>query len=194
MQSFMVKFDKIEKMRKQIILPAAILVVLIALTAFKPPKPTYPKNDILYSKYGGDVDLMMREERKKDSLARPYLYEVKKEDTTSVVDDLGDESVILEKADVMPMFPDGEKGLQEYIASNIVFLVDTLVGKKATVSVKFFVNKLGNAKNPVIVKSDNPSFNLQSIIIIENMPSWTPAKKNGKEVNCYVTLPIKYGQ
>jgi hypothetical protein len=53
---------------------------------------------------------------------------------------------------------------------------------------------LGNAKNPVIVKSDNPSFNLQSIILIENMPSWTPAKKNGKEVNCYVTLPIKYGQ
>jgi hypothetical protein len=119
---------------------------------------------------------------------------VKKEDTTTVVDDLGDESVIVEKADVMPVFPDGEKGLQEYIASNIVFLVDTLVGKKANVTVKFFVNKLGNAKNPVIVKSDNPSFNLQSIILIENMPSWTPAKKNGKEVNCYVTLPIKYGQ
>jgi hypothetical protein len=181
-------------MKKYLILSTSTFIFFIALTAFKPPKTSYPKNDILYSKYGGDVDLMMREERKKDSLARPYLYEVKKEDTTTVVDDLGDESVIVEKADVMPVFPDGEKGLQEYIASNIVFLVDTLVGKKANVTVKFFVNKLGNAKNPIVVKSDNPSFNLQSIIIVENMPSWTPAKKNGKEVNCYVTLPIKYGQ
>lgn len=181
-------------MIKRLIIPATILALFIALSAFKPPKTSYPKNDILYSKYGGDVDLMMREERKLDSIAHPYLYEVKKEDTTAIVDDLGDESVILEKADIMPVFPDGEKGLQEYIASNIVFLVDTLVGKKANVTVKFFVNKLGNAKNPVIVKTDNPSFNLQSIILIENMPNWTPAKKNGKEVNCYVTLPIKYGQ
>ena len=50
------------------------------------------------------------------------------------------------------------------------------------------------AKNPKIVKTDNPSFELQTILLIEGMPKWTPAKQNGKDVNCYVTLPIKYGQ
>lgn len=181
-------------MSKKLLFPTFLILCFVILSGFKPPKNSYPKNDILYSKYGGDIDLMMREERRIDSLAHPYLYEVKEVETKVETDDLGDESIILEKADIMPVFPDGEKGLQEYIASNIVFLVDTLVGKKANVTVKFFVNKLGNAKNPEIVKSDNPSFNLQSIIIIDNMPSWTPAKKNGKEVNCYITLPIKYGQ
>jgi hypothetical protein len=49
-------------------------------------------------------------------------------------------------------------------------------------------------KNPKIIKTDNPSFELQTILLIEGMPKWTPAKQNGKDVNCYITLPIKYGQ
>jgi len=168
------------------------MIAFIGLTAFKPPKNTYPKNDILYSKYGGDINKMMTEERKLDSIAHPYLYEVKEEkkDTSS----FDDESVIVEKAEVMPQFPDGDKGLKEYIASSTAFIADTLVGKKATVIVKFYVSFLGDAKNPKIIKTDNASFDLQTLVLIEGMPKWTPGKTNGKPVNCYITMPIKYGQ
>ena len=41
---------------------------------------------------------------------------------------------------------------------------------------------------------DNPAFDLQTILIIENMPKWEAATQNGKAVNCYQVLPIKFGQ
>jgi hypothetical protein len=188
----MFKFDKIFFMLKHTSKLFVSIIGLLMLMSFKPPKNNFPKNDILYSKYGGDVDKMMREERKLDSIAHPYLYEVieEKKDTST----FDDESVIVEKAEIMPQFPDGEKGLKEYIASSTVFIADSLVGKKATVIVKFYVSFLGDAKNPKIIKTDNPSFDIQTITLVENMPKWTPGKTNGKEVNCYITMPIKYGQ
>src|SRR3954462_9547187 len=105
------KFSKIHFMKWSLLLFLSA-IFFIGLTGFKPPKNTDPKNDILYKKYGGDIDKMMEGERREDSLAHPYLYEVKKEavDTTPGIDD---ESHILEKAEIMPQFPDGEKGLKE---------------------------------------------------------------------------------
>ncbi len=185
-------------MRKRVhtkffILPVGLLL-LLTIYGFKPPKSPFPKNDILYSKYGGDVDKMLREERKLDSLAHPYLYQSTKEVAKEENSGIDDESVIVEKAEIMPQFQDGEKGLKEYIASGTAFIPDTLVGKKATVVVKFHINTLGDAKNPKITKSTDPSFDLQTIMLVDGMPKWIPAKQNGKEVNCYITLPIKYGE
>lgn len=168
--------------------------ILLLLYGFKPPKASYPKNDILYSKYGGDVDKMMAGERKADSLAHPYLYQTKEEPKTDSGSTIDDESVILEKAEIMPQFPEGEKGLKDYLATGTAFIPDTLVGKKATVLVKFYVNTLGDAKNPSILKSDDPNFNAQALMLIDGMPKWTPGKQNGKEINCYITLPVKYGE
>lgn len=165
----------------------------ILLTGFKPPKDTYPKGDILYSKYGGNVDSMLVGERRLDSLARPFLYQVK-EEKKEEVSTIDDESIIREKAEIMPQFPDGESGLKDYIASSKIYIPDTLVGKKATVMVKFYINTLGDAKNPKIIKTDNPSFDLQTIMMVDGMPKWTPGKQNGTEVNCYITLTVKYGE
>ncbi|HQG38551.1 MAG TPA: hypothetical protein PLK15_05425, partial [Chitinophagales bacterium] len=134
------------------------IAFFVFLTGFKPPKSPTPQNDILYSKYGGDVDKMLREERRLDSTAHPYLYksEEPKKEVTSTIDD---ESVIIEKAAIMPQFPEGEKALKEYIASGTTFYIpDTLIGKKATIIVKFYINTLGDVKSPKVIKSDNPSF------------------------------------
>lgn len=175
---------------------SVIVMLYVFMVAFKPPKTSYPKGDILYSKYGGNVDSMLAGERKADSLARPYLYqnifsEEKKETDNNTIDD---ESIILEKASSMPQFPDGEAGLKEYISSNSLLVADSLIGQKANVLVKFYVSVLGDAKNATIIKTDNPSFNTQAVLLIDGMPKWTPAKQNGKDVNCYVTIPIKFGE
>lgn len=180
-------------MSSKINTPLFCLLLFFGLTGFKPPKVASPKNDILYNKYGGDVDKMMTEERRKDSVARPYLYRnIGAPEAITPTSTIDDESVILDKAEIMPQFPDGDAGLKEYIASNTAFIPDTLVGKHATVVMKFYINTLGDAKNPVVVKSDNPAFNLQAIMLVDGMPKWTPGTQNGKEINCYITLPIKY--
>lgn len=168
--------------------------LFLGITGFKPPKSPYPKNDILYSKYGGDVELMMREERKLDSLAHPYLYQKKVEEKNTETSTIDDESVILDKADILPEFPEGAAGLKDYLASGTAFIPDTLVGKKATVLVKFYINTLGDPKDPKVIQTDNASFNTYSIMLIDGMPKWTPAMHKGKAVNCYQTITIKYGQ
>lgn len=174
-----------------------LLISFCILTmAFKPPKNNALKGDILYTKYGGNIEKMLEGERIKDSLARPYLYENKQ--LTPITNEealpYDDESQIFDRAEIMPKFQNGQDGLSEYIASVLTYLPDTLVGKKTDVLVKFFVNTLGDARNPTILKTDNKSFDLHAIMLINDMPKWTPAKQNGKDVNCYYTLKIQYGK
>ena len=75
----MTKFDETECMNFKYLTYLVALVLYISFTGFKPPKNTFPKGDILYSKYGGNVDSMMAGERKLDSMARPFLYQMKEE-------------------------------------------------------------------------------------------------------------------
>ncbi len=174
------------------------LYALMLLSAFKPPKNSTPnpKNDILYSKYGGDINKMLEGERKIDSMNRPYLYmnivEEKKEESNTV----DDESDIKERADIMPSYLAGEKELQTYIKQNAVLVGDSLVGVKATVLVKFYVNTLGDARFSKIIKTDNPKymFDLEVMRIIDGMEKWSPAKQNGVKVNCYQTITIRFGE
>lgn len=172
---------------------------IILCSGFKPPKNSgapNPKNDILYSIYGGDVNKMMEGERRKDSIARPYLYqnitEEKKEETSTV----DDESNIKEKAEIMPTYIAGEKALQEYVKQNAVLVGDSLVGVKANILVKYYINTLGDARYTKILKTDNPtrSFDVEVMRIIDGMEKWNPAKQNGVEVNCYQTITIKFGE
>jgi hypothetical protein len=69
-------------------------------------------------------------------MAHPYLYQLQETEKKPETNAIDDESVILDKAEVMPEFPDGAAGLQDYLASGTAFIPDTLVGKKATVLVK----------------------------------------------------------
>lgn len=177
----------------------SIYFIFMICSGFKPPKNNgapNPKNDILYSIYGGDVDKMMEGERKKDSIARPYLYQTVTEEKKEVTNTIDDESNIKEKAEIMPTYVTGDKALQEYVKQNAVLVGDSLVGVKANVTVKFFINTLGDARFSKIVKTDNParSFDVEVMRIIDGMEKWNPAKQNGVEVNCYQTLTIKFGE
>ena len=171
-----------------------LMLCLFISFGFKTTKNKSPKEDILYTKYGGNIDSMLAGERKRDSLERPYLhqsFEDLEEIKTNAIDD---ESIIYEKVEKMPIFENGNQGLTEYLKTATTFIADTLVGKNANVIVKFYINTFGDAKNPKIIKTDNPAFDLQTILIIENMPKWEAATQNGKAVNCYQVLPIKFGQ
>ncbi len=175
-----------------------LFMLMLFCTAFKPPKNnnSFPKNDILYSKYGGDVDKMLEGERRLDSIARPYLYQTIIEEKKEEISTIDDESNIKEKAEIMPAYISGEKELNSYIKQNAVLVGDTLVGVKATILVKFYINTLGDARFSKILKTDNPkySFDLEVMRIIDGMEKWNPAKQNGVEVNCYQTITIKFGE
>ncbi|MCB0508870.1 MAG: energy transducer TonB [Chitinophagales bacterium] len=168
-----------------------LLIISLGFGIRPPKNKPSPKEDILYSIYGGNVDSMLIGERRKDSLLHPYLYKNFIKETKNEETDMTS-NFIYEKADVMPQFEGGESALKEFLSQQVNFVADTLVGQKADVLVKFYVNTFGDASEPKIIQTNNPAFDIQTLLIIGNMPKWIPGKQNGKDVNCYVTLPIKF--
>jgi len=169
-------------------------IAILLLCSLKPPKKAAPQNDILYSKYGGDVDKMMQDMRRQDSMKYPFLYNLNDEakiDSSTLTDE---QTKILDYADELPAFPNGTAGLNEYILGYKLNIPDSLSSDKANVEVKFYVNTTGTTQDPVVIKTTNAKFDAFTRWLIYDMPTWTPAKQSGKTVNCYVALKITYGQ
>ncbi len=169
---------------------------ILLLCSLKPPKKggNGPQGDVLYTKYGGDVNKMMEDMRKQDSLKYPFLYNIQQEEKKDTVVTIDDETKILDYADELPKFTNGTQGINDYIQSYKLTIPDSLINEKANLEVKFYVNTIGTTRDPVVIKTDNPKFDAFTRWMIYDMPSWTPAKQNGKEVNCYVTLKVTYGK
>ncbi len=80
-------------------------------------------------------------------------------------------------------------------ADSIVFVCDAKDGVTATDrDIASILRRTKKRVTLAVNKCDNPSFDLQTIMMIDGMPKWTPGKQNGTEVNCYITLTVKYGQ
>lgn len=60
------------------------------------------------------------------------------------------------------------------------------------VFVGFTVKSDGSIENIEIKKSLSPSHDAEAIRVIKMMPKWIPAKQNGRDVNCWYTLPIDF--
>jgi TonB family protein len=93
----------------------------------------------------------------------------------------------------MPMFPGGDTMLYKFIAKNLIYPAEALEnGEEGTVVVRFTVKKDGSITEISIARSRSRALDLEALRVLKMMPKWTPAYNNGREVNCYYTLPIKF--
>lgn len=92
-------------------------------------------------------------------------------------------------------FPGGDSALQNYITKNIKYPQEDLeAGRKEYKSVSFRVTDKGEIKNVTISNSEEVLLDYEAIRLVENMPSWIPAKLDGKNIDsypCYVTVTFK---
>ena len=100
---------------------------------------------------------------------------------------------VYQKVDVMPEIKGGQKGLMNYLMSNIKYpkeaQKDNIQGK---VLVSFVIDSKGNIKDIKIPKPVNTMLDEEAIRVIETMPKWTPGKKDGKAVSVQYTIPIMF--
>jgi len=95
--------------------------------------------------------------------------------------------------EVLPQYPGGEKELEKYLNTNVVYpRAAREVGIEGTVSVRFVVNRSGVVSDVTIKKSPSKILSDEAIRVIKAMPKWIPGKQNGKEVNVYFELPINF--
>jgi len=93
-----------------------------------------------------------------------------------------------------PTFPGGDIALLKFIEENknypVNWRIDSIEGMVITTLI---IDSSGNAINPKIAHSLNPTLDSIAITIIRKMPKWSPAKQRGQAIACQFQLPIKFG-
>ncbi|MCB9032431.1 MAG: energy transducer TonB [Chitinophagales bacterium] len=89
-------------------------------------------------------------------------------------------------------FPKGSKALMKYLDQHLEYPMlakeNELEGK---VYVRFMIDEEGNIINPKVVKDAvGGGCSLEAERVVENMPNWIPAMKDGVPIKSYYTLLI----
>jgi TonB family protein len=90
-------------------------------------------------------------------------------------------------------FPGGESMYIKFVLSELKYPTDARENKiEGTVFAKFVVEKDGSITNIELENDIGGGCGEEVIRIIELMPKWKPAKKNGQTVRSWLTLPVKF--
>ena len=100
-----------------------------------------------------------------------------------------DEQTVYQVAEEMPEFPGGMPALMEFIRKN---LRHDKAEKKERVIIQIVVDKEGNATNPVVLRSTNPTLNEEALRIVSLMPKWKPGRQAGKNRNVKFVFPVAF--
>lgn len=90
----------------------------------------------------------------------------------------------------LPEFPGGQAALGEWIRRNLDF-PEEAVGKDM-VYVQFVVGLDGSIEDVRAVKGAQQGNRRAAERTVRRMPKWKPARMNGHDVRCRLTLPIKF--
>lgn len=97
--------------------------------------------------------------------------------------------------DTAPKFPGGTRALEQYFVDSIRYSAEELEkGKQGEVIMKFTVDKKGKLKQMKAINGipGAPNFVKESVRLLETMPLWKPATKNGKPVETEYVLCIPF--
>jgi len=103
----------------------------------------------------------------------------------------------VEGLDVIPdhfaRYPEGTKGIQEFISNNLKYPESAKVeGKQGRVVVSFVVDTTGNVADVKIIKGANQELDQEALRVVKLMNGWYPAIKDGKYINVEYQLPIRF--
>ena len=108
-------------------------------------------------------------------------------------DSLPSEKMIYSFVEQMPEFQGGEKALYSFLADNIKYPVQAMDSCiSGTVYLKFIVNENGSVSDVVLLKGIGYGCDLEAIRVVNLMPDWIPGNQDGKNINIYYSLPIKF--
>ena len=92
-----------------------------------------------------------------------------------------------------PQYPGGVNGLMSYLNKNVKYPKEAAEnGIQGRVVVAFTVERDGSVSEPTVVKSVDPSLDMEAVRVVSGMPKWTPGKQNGQPVRCKITIPVQF--
>ena len=143
----------------------------------------------------GNKEKLLEEENRKDGEAsyNPSLETKARNAVTrsAIGIDSIESSKIFDNADEEASFPGGIAACMKYIADN--FRYPNIQGDcsiQGKIVVTFTVNEDGNLSDIKVKKSVYSDLDKEAVRVVKSMPSWIPAKQNGKAVKSRYTLPV----
>ena len=102
-------------------------------------------------------------------------------------------SEIVKQPEKSAEFPGGIDALYSYIGNNITYpekaKQDSISG---TVYIQFTIDSEGNPKDYKVLRGINEELDEAALKVFKEMPKWTPAENEGKNVATLMTMPIKF--
>ena len=93
----------------------------------------------------------------------------------------------------MPVFPNGDTGLIEYMQSAVKYPKRALRSEtQGTVYIYFEIDKKGFVRNVKTLRFVKHGLTEEAIKAIVYMPKWKNGTKNGEPINVKFTYPIKF--
>ena len=97
------------------------------------------------------------------------------------------------KADVMPLFPGGDKALFTFLQSNISYPIEARKNKiEGKVSISFTIGRDGAVKNVTLVRGIGSGCDEEAMRVISAMPKWTPGQYQGRPASIQYNLPVHF--
>ncbi len=90
-------------------------------------------------------------------------------------------------------FPGGQQAMAQWLQMNVSYPEKELdQGIGGRVYVRFIVDTKGNIRNVTVSRGASPGLDKEAVRAVRSMPRWKPGKNNGKPVNMWYNLPIKF--
>lgn len=94
----------------------------------------------------------------------------------------------------MPEFPGGPEKMMKFVQKTINYPKkekESKIGGK--VFLKFTVEATGSIKDIIVMKSSgNENLDKEAVRVVTVMPTWNPAKQQGRPVPVFFNLPINF--
>ncbi len=95
--------------------------------------------------------------------------------------------------DVFPAYPEGLRGVMNYLCENLSYPKEAYSKKiEGRVVVKFMVNINGEVSDAEVMKSVHPLLDTEAIRVLSSMTGFKPAYINGEAVPFWFYLPVTF--
>ena len=96
-------------------------------------------------------------------------------------------------AQFMPEFPGGNKNLNKWLSTNLVYPEKAHnLGLKGRVYLRFVVGKDGSISNAEVTRGVDPILDQEALRVIKEMPKWKPGMQNGQLVSVSYNLYVSF--
>lgn len=104
-----------------------------------------------------------------------------------------EEAPIYVSVQKMPEFPGGEIALRKHIAQNVKYPAIARENDiQGTVYLRFVVTHKGTVEKVTVIRGVDPLLDKEAIRVVKDLPKWSPGEQQGKKVNVWYTVPIKF--